>query len=124
MTENEIFKTIRVLAKSNHYQMLYTQAKELHFKLFKNDYDLSNLQITFLNYLLFYHNIYTDIAMKDVDEVVMENEIYEDAWVYYKHNKKSEEEPKIDSKLPKQTKGKASIDKFQWVFKRPHKGAK
>lgn len=124
MTENEIFKTVRKLAKTNYYQMLYMQAKELHIKLFKNDSELSHLQISFLSYLLFYHNLYTDIAMKDVDELVTENEIYEDAWVYYKHNKKPKEELKPDSTLAKQ-KYKAELkDSFQWVFKRPTKGVK
>jgi hypothetical protein len=124
MTENEIFKNIRKLAKSDYYQMLYSQAKELHFKLFKNDFDFSHLQLTFLNYLLFYHNIYTDIAVKDVDEVVMENEIYEDAWMYYKYHRKSKEELKPDSKLSRQKHEAEPKETFQWVFKRPAKGAK
>jgi hypothetical protein len=79
MNEKEIFTYARRLAKSNHYQMLYSQAKEMHLRLFENNFELSRLQETFLNYLLFYHNIYTDIAMKEVDEIVVENEIYEDA---------------------------------------------
>jgi hypothetical protein len=124
MTESEIFISVRKLAKSDHYQMLYAQAKELHFKLFKNDSDLSHLQMTFLNYLLFYHNIYIDIAMKDVDEIVMEDEIYEDAWTYYKHNRKQKEESKLDNKLPKQKMDRESKETFQWVFKRPAKGVK
>lgn len=124
MTENKIFNSVRKLAKTNHYQMLYMQAKELHFKLFKNDSDLSHLQISFLNYLLFYHNIYTDIAMKEVDDIVTENEIYEDAWIYYKHNKKSVEVPKSDNTSSKQKYVKDSKESFQWVFKRPSKGVK
>ena len=68
--------------------MLHMQAKELHIKLFKNDSDLTHLQLSLLHYLIFYHNIFTDIAMKEVDEMVLDNEIYEDAWSYYKYNKK------------------------------------
>ena len=124
MDDKEIFKHVRKLAKTNYYQTLYSQAKELHLKLFKNDFELSRLQENFLNYLLFYHNIYMDIAMKEISEVVLENEIYEDAWVYYRHHRKPKETPKSDNTLPKQKHDKVTGETFQWVFKRPTKGVK
>lgn len=126
MDEQDIYKKIRQIAKTNKYQMRYSLAKELQFKLFQNDSELSHLQLIFLNHLIFYSNIYMDIALKEVDEIVTTNEIYEDAWMYYKHNKKPKEEVKVDSTLPKQqhTREKTTGETFHWVFKRPNKGVK
>ena len=67
-----------------------------------------------------------DIALKEVDEIVTENEIYEDAWMYYKHHKKPKEEvkSKADTAPTKQKHDKVTGETFQWVFKRPTKGVK
>lgn len=126
MEEQDIFNKVRKLAKTNKYQMRYALAKELHFKLFENESDWSNLQMVFLNNLIFYSNLYMDIALKEVDEIVTTNEIYEDAWMYYKHNKKPKEEVKSDNTLPKQqqTRETKTGETFHWVFKRPNKGVK
>ena len=76
---------LRKLAKNNYWQTIYSHVKESgSFKLFNNDHDLSSIQLDFLAYLSFYSSLYFDIAMGDVGEIVLDNEIYEDSYNYYK----------------------------------------
>jgi len=111
---------VRQLAKSTHWQTLYSHAKELHFSLFANNVAFSELQILFLNYLGFYSALNMDIAMGDITDLVLEDEIYEDAYMYYKQKvdkKKVSErglnkQPHQDTQVPQST---------QWVFKKPEK---
>lgn len=113
MKIDEVYDSIRKLAKTAHYQNLYLNVKELHFKLFINERDFSPIQTSLLNYLSFYSNLFTDIYLGDVDEKVLENEIYEDSYTYYKRTKK--EEPIKNTTQNTQNKD------IQWVFKRPKK---
>lgn len=105
---------IRLLAKSHKYQTIYNHTKEAGMPIFKNTNDYSYNQIMFLSYLNFYFNIYTDIAMEYVIEKVLDNEIFEDAYLYYKRTVKNniykdkEKDSKTDN--PNSTK---------WVIKRP-----
>jgi len=109
-----IDKIIRGLAKNNYWQCLYACAKETSIRLFKNNDSFTHLQVFFLNFLNFYHNIFIDIAMGDVNEVVLKDDIYEDAYVYYKNKKRGlKEEPKQVQDNKKQTKTS------YWVFNKP-----
>ena len=56
-----------------------------------------------------------DIYLNEVDERVLQNEIYEDAYLYYK-SKKRKDEKKITKpeEAPKVT--------SQWIFKKPPRG--
>jgi hypothetical protein len=108
------FKIIRKLAKSNKYQSLFSYSKELGIKLFKNDIDLTDLQITFLRYLSFYSSIYMDLALGDIDEVVLENDIYEDSYVMYRNKTMMKKEKNINNNKPEKPK-----NNIQWVFNRP-----
>lgn len=113
MKIDEVYDIIRKLAKTPHYQNLYLNVKELHFKLFVNDRDFSPLQTSLLTYLSFYSNLFTDIYLGDVDERVLSSEIYEDSYIYYKRTKK--EEPVQNA--PQNTQKKD----IQWIFKKPNK---
>ena len=114
------FKYLRELAKTDYYQTLYNQVKELHLKLFKNDRDLSDIQIRFIGLLNFYSNLFMDSALGEIEDTVFTDEIYEDAYMYWKHNKKEDIDQKLSSGKLSNNKGKSqSID--QWVFKRPLK---
>ncbi len=113
-------KYLRELAKTDYYQTLYNQVKELHLKLFKNDSDLSDIQIRFIGFLNFYSNLFLDFALGEIEDTVFTDEIYEDAYMYYKHNKKEDSDQKLPSSRLSSDKGK-SQDNFQWVFKRPLK---
>lgn len=122
----EIDKILRKLAKTNHYQTILSN-KELGLKLFQNEFDYTPIQISFVNYLNFYHNIMTDIAMGDVDEIVLSDSIYEMAYSYYKKEKnkkkKAYKPPVTQPKKKKNSKREIqeSVSNFKWVFKSPKK---
>jgi hypothetical protein len=106
---------IRKLAKGDKYQSLFSYAKDLRFKLFLNEEDLTEIQIMFLRYLTFYSSIYMDIALGDVDDRVLENDIYEDAYVMYRNkNLSNAKEARSKHKVDKEEKPRQNI---QWLFK-------
>ena len=88
---------IRKLAKETESQNSFSACKELHsLKLFENDKDLSKIQHIYLSYLFMYYNLYMDIALKKITDIVLKNEIYEDAYMYYKKEKKEDKKEKKD----------------------------
>lgn len=115
-----LIQRVRSLAKTSYWQTLYSCAKELKFRLFLNDIDFSELQLLFLNYLGFYGALNMDIAIGDVPEIVLKDEIYEDAYMYYKNKsdkkKFSENKNQRSSALPEE-----SSPQVNWVFKKPKK---
>jgi len=113
---------VRELAKSNKYQMLYNNTKDLHFRLFENDKDFTQLQVLFLNYLQFYYGIYYDIALGDVEEIVLDNDIYEDSYVYWKRKTRDKQRTELREKA-KTPQKKSTQDSggtgFTWLLKSP-----
>lgn len=107
---SKLYKIARQLAKSNKYQMLYTQYKELGCSIFNNTTNFSSYQIHFINYLSFYSSLYMDIYTGDVGDVVLKDVIFEDAYMEYKSKSKKEKrrEQKQEQSvaLPRNTKGK------------------
>lgn len=117
VSHDRVFQLLRQIAKKDYWQILYSQAKELScLTVFDNEKNLTYFQIYFLNQLSFYSSLYMDIAMGDVSKVVTDNEIYEDAYVYYKRNKT--EKNKITTPSPKIKSDKEEVvqNKNQWVF--------
>lgn len=110
---------IRSLAKSHKYQTLYAHTKEGGLSLFENKSDYNYNQIIFLSYLNFYYNLYTDIAMDYVIEKVLDNQIFEDAYLYYKRTVKNDLYKEKDK--PSKT---DSPNSTSWVMKRPKPEAK
>lgn len=110
-------KVIREIAKTSKYQTLYTHIKEGGFPLFKNNSDYTENQILFLNYLNFYYNLYTDIALDYVIEKVLDDTIYEDAYMIYKRKKKNNF---YDNNTNKKAEAD-NPDSFTWVMKKPKK---
>ena len=107
--------TLRNLAKGDFYQTLFSLGKELHsIQLFNNVTDFSSIQISFLRYLSYYSSIYLDIAVGDVDEIVLDNPIYTDSYIMYKNltDKK---------KIKSNDKDEKTGNKSRWVFKEPPK---
>ncbi len=102
----------RKLAKSNKFQVLYSQYKETGVRIFKNETDLTTFQVNFLQYLSMYSSIMMDIYMGEVSDIVLKDELYEDAYLEYrakerqKKKSKSPDKPisknknKIDTKTP------------------------
>ncbi len=107
---------LRKLAKSNYYQTIYSNAKDIGLSIFKNENDFTNLQIQFLQCLNFYSILNLDIYMGDVDEKVLDNFIYEDSYILYKQkskDKESEVNNNINSNLSK----RIPTDKKEFIFK-------
>ena len=119
---------LKKLAKDNYWQTLYSQAKEVHgVTLFDNQTDFSNIQMMFLNYLGYYNALHTDIYLGEVNELVLKDEIYEEAYVYYKNQsrKKKTVETTKDRPLPSagivKNHGIQQGSQTSFVFKRKNK---
>lgn len=121
MLSNSISLNLRELAKSEYYQALYNEAKELKFRIFINDIDLTLVQTKFLYWLGFYSSLYVDCALGNVSELVFEDVIYEDAYNIYKRDKNlnKDNKEKIGERI--MGKNKESVTKTQWIFKSPKK---
>ena len=116
-----ITKTLRNLAKSDYYQSLFSLGKELHtINIFSNNIDFSEIQMMFLKYLSMYSVLYLDIALGDIDDRVLENEVYEDSYLMYK-NKKDKEKNK-PNKIQKPPSSPLGVNR--WIFKSPPKVGK
>jgi hypothetical protein len=116
----DIFKYIRKLAKTNHYQTVYSVSKEHSLGLFHNTYDYTDLQITFLRYLGFYSSLYLDVSLGDIDDRIFEDEIYEDAYSYYKNKKDNKNEMNSRGNHDFSYRGKEypnPSNTSQWIFK-------
>lgn len=117
-----LLSNLKKLAKSTYWQTIYASSKEtsgLH--LFKNVDEFTTLQIQFLNELQFYSSIYMDIAMNEVSEKVLDNEIYEDSYYYYKVMKRKREgqqkKTTQDQPIKHNVKGQETLtNKNEWVF--------
>jgi hypothetical protein len=96
-----ITKQIRNLAKSNYYQGLYSIDKNLGLRLFYNTVDFTPIQMNFLNYLAFYSNLFAEIYLGEIGDIVLENFIYEDAYSLWKSKDKKREQTKL--KQPAET---------------------
>jgi len=112
--------TLRELAKTDYYQAVYNNAKELGMQMFENTYNFTRLQLMFLSFAGMYSCIQTDIAMGDIGERVLDNFIYEDAYMHWKRVSSTKDIKKKISSI-KQPKGKGKeeyIPKSTWSFKR------
>ena len=109
---NNIVSNIRKLSKNSTNQTIYSASKEGNIGLFANTYDYTYFQIMYLRYLNFYNSINLDIAMNEVGEEVLNNEIFEDSYMYYKQHKKEE----TNTLKTKKNKNEEVVDGFNWVF--------
>ena len=119
MDAGDIFLHIRKLSNSNYYQSIYNlENKNFDIQMFRNRMDLSPLQIVFLNYLGLYSSLHIDVSLGEVDRRVFENEIYEDAYLYYKQKVRNADKKERKKQKPRDNnKGVTS----QWIFKTPKK---
>ena len=93
---------LRKLAKSSKYQLMYSSAKTLnHIRLFRNEMDLTLIQLLFLHWLSVYNSLYTDLAMNKtyISEDVINDEIRTDAYLLYreKQDSKPDQEKETDN---------------------------
>jgi len=85
---------IRSLARSVYYQNLYKSAKEINISLFENTSNFSGLQNLFLYWLNIYESLFIDLAQKQwkyLDEVVIENDVRCDAFLYWRGLQRQDE---------------------------------
>ena len=90
-------KLIRKLARSNKWQIIYNRAKELStLRLFKNDMDLTKIQIWFLYWSEVYGSLFMDLAMNEsyISEEVIEDELRTEAYLLYRKEKNKKEKSK------------------------------
>jgi len=85
---NKLFELLRPLAKSNKYQLVYSQCKEGVTSLFVNKCNYTYYQIVFLQYITFYASIQLDIYMGEVGDIVLKDDVYADSYYYYKSKMK------------------------------------
>ena len=119
-----IYSILRKTAKTNKWQTLYAQSKEGCVNLFKNVSAYTDLQVAFLQYCTFYNSLNIDIYMDEVSDIVLDNEIYEDAYQTYKNKVKKNKSKKIttpqEQDRRKKSKNKdTNISNTHVVFSRP-----
>jgi hypothetical protein len=95
-------KYLRKLAKSISAQNLFIAARDMSsIKLFKNSINFSRLQQEYLNYLYSYYNIYQDVYSNKVSAKVLDEDIYTDAYLYYRSKYKKNSLDKSTNKKRK-----------------------
>ena len=116
----EVKHILRRLAKRIDYQSIFSQEK-MKLKIFKNDIDLTAIQLEFLDFLGFYNNLYLDYALGEIGEIIFDNEIYEDSYMKYKHSQKKIKKEKPTNTPKYKDRPQAIQNKFstsKWLFKR------
>ena len=95
------YKLLKKLTRSSKWQVLYNRAKELGtLRLFKNDIDLTKVQIWMLYFLEMYNSLYMDLAMNEeyISEEVISDDLRCEAYLLYKKvkNKKGNKQKSMD----------------------------
>lgn len=118
---DETYKILRKFANTSYYQTLFIRED---LQVFKNNTDLSDIQLIFFSLLGFYHTLNMDYASGDVDDMVYKDIIYEDAYMYWKthKDKKDREKYKQQSYAYKERpmglqKERITTKESQWIFK-------
>ena len=87
----EIDITLRKLARSNYWQSLYHSVKECHgIRLFRNESNLSGLQIRFLYWLKVYSILYDELSTHEdklLTQDVIDDDLRCDAYLVYRNKK-------------------------------------
>lgn len=107
---------LKKLARSNEQQILYNRAKEVNIRLFKNDGDLSKVQIWYLYFLELYHVLYQDLNTGEdfISEEVIQDDIRTEAYLLLrKENKEKKEKSSTTRRVIDSTVGHGSV-----VFRR------
>lgn len=88
------FNAIRALARSTHWQIVYSRSKELaQICLFENQTDFTPIQTNFLQWLEIYHSLEVDLATKQphISREVIEDDIRCDAYLTWRETKSKTE---------------------------------
>lgn len=117
---------IKKLAKNDYNQTLISN-KELGFKFFRNEFDLSPLQLNFLMYVNQYNGLYTDVALKECSILVLKNDFYAECYSKFKYKKRESDSKKKPEVVNNQPTNKNPLKKeitksSKWIFTAPKKG--
>lgn len=114
------FPLIRKLALSDEWQNTYILSRDIGtIQLFENNRNFTYIQNLFLKYLGFYYTIYSDIAMGEVGENVLDSDLYADSYMMYK-NKEDKQKFKKQTETIKPEK-ELNNNGSTWIFKEPSK---
>jgi hypothetical protein len=81
-------KSLRELAKSTRAQNIFLASKEHQgIRLFNNCSDFSLMQELYLNLLYTYNSINQDIIIHKISRLVLDKELYTDAYILWKNEK-------------------------------------
>ncbi len=122
MDTERIYSLSRKLAKTSYWQTIYATSKEGSLLLFKNRRELTRLQLVFINLLNFYSTLFLDIAVGDVEELVLKDDIYEDAYMYFRSKTrfKTDDVKKDNSHVSSKDK-QVQLGETRILFTRPKK---
>lgn len=119
----DIELTVRDLAKSYRYQAITSGGDNLSI-LFTNKSDYTYLQVIFISYIKFFSAIMNDIATEDLDELVLTERIYQDAYMYWRSKRKLKDiNDQMTKKVQKQSPSHNKIQRekevkpFSWNLK-------
>lgn len=105
---------IRKLARSAHWQQLYSASKECYgIRLFENESNFSGIQVLFLHWLRVYNMLYDEmyqLEWPNLDEEVIKTDFRCDAFLYYRRKqqeKKLREYQRENRKNSKKNKGQS-----------------
>ena len=118
MESKDPLDTLRELAKEDYYQSLYSSCKELGLQLFENNTDLTRIQLWFISFMSIYSVINMDIALGEITDRVLENVIYEDAYLVYKKRSSAKKVNKAREPVIQPGKKVDEVNKSQWLFQR------
>lgn len=82
------FDTIRKLAQSGYWQVIYSRSKEhADISLFNNKMDFTPLQVIFMQWLEIYHSLEIDLQMKKeyLSREIIEDDIRCDAYLHWRN---------------------------------------
>jgi len=117
-------KVLRQLAKTNKWQIVYSRSSEMSgINLFLNNFDFSAIQLEFINNLAFYYSLNIDVSLGEVSEIIFKHEIYEDAYITYKHRERKKmthntDKIKFDKPLTDNGLKEQISSKTDWILKK------
>jgi len=91
----QINEYIRQLAKSQHWQTVYSASQKCSgVHLFKNSIDFSSFQMQFLYWLSVYDMLYTNLSTFEdplLTDAVIDDDVRTDAYLYYRKKRNQSE---------------------------------
>jgi len=79
---------LRELANLTKYQILLQARKDIcSVNILDNNRDFSKIQISFINWLQFYQFLRQEVSMDEVSDIVLIDDVYADAYYFWRRKK-------------------------------------